>query len=107
MRYKGEVTHQSFLGGILTLAVQVLTTMIVVIGVQKVWMMSDSNITSYPRPVSAEERETLNENGLRFSDFDFNLALQVTVIDGDDNETSKIPEQYARITAKMRAAVND
>ena len=53
LRYKGEATYQSFLGGVLTLTVQVLTFIIVVIGLKKVLLMGDPNITSFPRPVTA------------------------------------------------------
>ena len=60
VNYKGEATYQSFLGGMLTLLVNVMTLMIVVIGLKKVLLMDDPNITSFPRPVTAEERESLS-----------------------------------------------
>ena len=104
LTYKGKTSHQTFMGGVCSLGVQVLTLIIVVIGVRKVLFMTDPNITSYARPVSAEERESLSQNGLRFSDYDFNLALRVDVIDLDGNVSSAIPEKYARLAAKLHSS---
>ena len=56
LSYKGEDTYQSFLGGVFTLAVQVLTAVLIFIGVKKVLNVSDATVSGYVRPVSTEER---------------------------------------------------
>ena len=102
LRYKGEKTYQSFFGGVLTLLVKVLTLILVIIGLQKGLVMTDPNITSFPRPVSADERQSLTENGLKFKDYDFNIGLRVRVTDLDGNEFSELPLEYARMYAHIR-----
>ena len=47
-------------------------------------------------------RKSQQKRTQRFSDFYFNIALKVEVTDYDGNESSVIPEQYARIAAKLR-----
>ena len=102
LRYKGEKTYQSFVGGVLSLLVSFLTLLIVIFGMRNVLFMRDPKVTSFPRPVSAEERQSLAENGLRFDDFDFNIAFQVVIIDEDGNDSFELPLEHARMHAFIR-----
>ena len=81
---------------------QIVTLIIAIIGIQKVILMSDPNITSLPKHVSAEERESLGQDGLKFSNYDFNIVFRVIVTDYDGNESEELPIEYARMCAKVQ-----
>ena len=67
LRYKGEETLQSWQGGALSLLVQILTFVIVIIGVQKVLEMKDPKITQILRPLEEDEVLDISTNGVNFA----------------------------------------
>ena len=77
LSYKGEDTYQSFFGGVFTLLVQVLTAVLIFTGFKKVINIADATISGYVRPVSSEERQMYNRDGLNFHEYGFNLLLDL------------------------------
>ena len=77
MTHKGSDTHQSFMGGVLTLAVMAFTIAMVVIKIREVVAMTDPTITTFPRPILESKREELGTIDLK--DFSFNIGYEVHV----------------------------
>ena len=67
LTYKGQETHQSCAGGLLTLLVMVLTVMMALIKVQKVFTMSDPTIVSFARPLTEKMRSEINMLEYKFN----------------------------------------
>ena len=59
LNYKGNETYQSACGGLLTIAVQVITLIASISALTEVFGMKDPKITSYTRPLTEEDRDDL------------------------------------------------
>ena len=82
----------------MTITMQVLTAIIVVIGLRKVALMTDPIITSYSHRMSAQQREDLG--GVKFADYDFNLLVLPVVFNRITYEESNhVPEDIMRLVA--------
>ena len=64
----------------LTIIMQALILVFVCIGFNKVIGMTDPNISSYQRMLEEEEVQEIDEIGVNFADFDFNIGILVSVI---------------------------
>ena len=71
--YKGQDSHQTIVGGFMTIIVRVLTAITIVIGLEKVIGMTEPIITSFPRFIPHDERQ---ERGtISFADLQFNIGV--------------------------------
>ena len=96
LRYKGEETLQSWQGGALSILVQVLTFVIVIIGAQKVFDMKDPQITQILRPLEEDESLSITNDGISFTDYDFNIGFTMKVSNKKTGPSFKLPESVAR-----------
>ena len=95
--YKGQDSHQTIIGGFMTIIVRVLTAITIVIGFEKVIGMTEPIITSFPRFIPHDERE---ERGtFSFADLEFNIGVWEQARSVDNEYFYFVPENIARITA--------
>ena len=59
LNYKGNETYQSACGGLLTIAVQVITLIASISALTEVFGMKDPKITSFTRPLTEKDRDDL------------------------------------------------
>lgn len=79
LTYKGDDSHQSFLGGILTLMVMIFTATMVVIKIDQVVSMDEPAITSFARPLSDDHKKELGKVSL--NDYHFNIGFSIGIQD--------------------------
>ena len=65
LTYKGEETHQSLFGGVLSVVLSIFTLSILIINVEKVITMSDPTITTFLRPMTPDTRNDLGNINLK------------------------------------------
>lgn len=82
--YKGEETHNSVIGGLLSLGVQVMTFIMFVTALDEAINMKDPQIISYEYPLSRADRTALLP--VRLADYDFVMALEYEVKSKKDKD---------------------
>ena len=73
VNYNGQSSYKTLLGGILTIGMYILTSILVFNSVSEIFTMQDPTLTEYNRPFSTNEKADLMP--LRFEDYDFSLAI--------------------------------
>jgi len=73
LTYKGEDTHQSMLGALVTIAVQIFTLVVAIKSLQEVALMEDPEIVSYARPMSLADRKSIG--AVNFEDHGYMIAF--------------------------------
>ena len=99
--YKGEETYPSVLGGVLTVAVQILTLILVLISVKEIWLMEDPTITQYAKPITMQNRKEIGD--VNFADYGQHgyviaIAAQVQGTYNGRNYTT-LPPEVGRLAA--------
>ena len=79
LTYKGKDSHQSFLGGFITLMMMLFTATMVVIKIDHVVSMSEPTISSFSRPLSEDHREELGTISMK--DYHFNIGYSIVIQD--------------------------
>ena len=74
MTYKGRETHNTVVGGILTILVQIFTGVLIVTSFTEVFQMSDPSIVSFAKPLTTAEREELAP--LSFDEYRYFIAVR-------------------------------
>ena len=89
----------------MTILVRVLTTITIVIGLNKVIGMKEPIITSFSRYLPQDEREA--RGAINFADLDFNIGFTEYVRSYDNKEYYQVPENIARIKATLSDYLNE
>ena len=90
MVFKGRESYNSIIGGIVTIIMQLLTSIIIIQALVEVLFMNDPKILSYPLPLSREDRIGLVP--VLFHEFNYVYAVKVHINAKED----VIPEEVGR-----------
>ena len=93
LTYKGEETFQTSLGGLLSIAVRVLTLIMAIKAAVEVFMMYEPKINSLAKPLSVDDRNEMGE--LLLSEHGLYLGLEAHVA----NSSDLLPPEVGHITA--------
>ena len=75
--YKGEESHQTALGGLLTVAMRILMLVVVYKAIKEVILMEEPIIKSVSVPIPEEDRHAVN-----FADYGYYLGFSIGVFGG-------------------------
>ena len=78
LTYKGEETHQSLFGGVLSVILSIFAISFLVVKAEKVITMSDPTITTFPRPMNQEMRDGLGNINIKDQGANFAFKLKVS-----------------------------
>ena len=73
VNFERQETYKTLPGGILTILLHGLTSIIIVVSLIEVFAMNDPSVISYDRPLSKDDRDDLTP--LSFEDFSYYIAL--------------------------------
>ena len=93
LSYKGAQTHKTCIGGICSLAVKVMTLILLVVAVQETLLMEDPEITSFARPLSKQEKQELGSISFAKSGQLMGLLAKI------NDQFTLIPPEIGRLAA--------
>ena len=94
VNYRGEETYNSAFGGTITLAVYVLTLILVSKSVQEIFLMEDPVLAAFTKPFTLEERADLVP--VLHEDYDIVVGLSVEVKVLATQKKVSIPPEIGR-----------
>ena len=102
--YKGDDAYQTLLGGVLTLAAQILTFVLLIQAIQEIIQMQEPAINSYETFLDAEARDEIGAVNLKEKGTVIAIMLhEWTELKKSTNVKTKkegqIPPQYGRLAA--------
>ena len=97
--YKGEESHQTFLGGICTALVQMTTLIMIVLGLENVLLMTDPSITSFSKTITVDEQADTKE--ISFTKYNFTLAFVIEVESLDGVKSIGLPPEVGRMKSMI------
>ena len=90
--YKGEETHQSLLGGIITILIQATTLILLFSSIMEVFEMEEPQVTSYERPIFPDERE---ERGVfDLNELGFVIAFDTHIIESGMDSADEVVTKH-------------
>ena len=97
--YKGSKTHNSTLGGILSLFIYVLTFMMLIRAFKELILMEDPTTINQAKPLTLEDKAHIIP--LNFEDYKYVIAFQITTLNyGSGMFTSlEIPPEVGGLEA--------
>ena len=81
LNYKGDEAYNSAFGGTVTLAIYVMTLILIVKSAQEIFIMKDPVLTEFTKALNLEERADLVP--ILQEDYDLVVGFSVDVFDSD------------------------
>ena len=73
--YKGNETHNTIIGGILSVLVQGMTLVMMITAITELVLMKEPKISSFDKPLTTDDRKSIVP--INFEEFDYVIAIQI------------------------------
>ena len=96
--YKGKTTHNSVLGGILTLVVKALTLIMLLRAVEELVFMRDPLVLNQTKPIPMADRADVVP--IKFNEYEYVIAINFAIINSASGAiTYRMPDEIGTLAA--------